>query len=83
MTSHENGSLLGKSSDLSTALEKLKHEEGFTDSPHYGDHVNDSRLGPNEGLSPTPFMNSDLMGKTSERSPFPLFGRDPGLSGCQ
>ncbi|XP_044294943.1 transcription factor 12 isoform X2 [Varanus komodoensis] len=79
----ENGSLLGKSSDLSTALEKLKHEEGFTDSPHYGDHVNDSRLGPNEGLSPTPFMNSDLMGKTSERSPFPLFGRDPGLSGCQ
>ncbi|XP_042327317.1 transcription factor 12 isoform X1 [Sceloporus undulatus] len=23
------------------------------------------------------------MGKTSERSPFPLFGRDPGLSGCQ
>ncbi|XP_062998900.1 transcription factor 12 isoform X3 [Elgaria multicarinata webbii] len=79
----ENGSLLGKSSDLSTALEKLKHEEGFTDSPHYGDHLNDSRLGPNEGLSPTPFMNSDLMGKTSERSPFPLFGRDPGLSGCQ
>ncbi|XP_072838211.2 transcription factor 12 isoform X2 [Pogona vitticeps] len=82
-STRENGSLLGKSSDLSTALEKLKHEEGFTDSPHYGDHLNDSRLGPNEGLSPTPFMNSNPMGKTSERSPFPLFGRDPGLSGCQ
>ncbi|XP_053128067.1 transcription factor 12 isoform X3 [Hemicordylus capensis] len=79
----ENGSLLGKSSDLSTALEKLKHEEGFTDSPHYDDHLKDSRLGPSEGLSPTPFMNSSLMGKTSERSPFPLFGRDAGLSGCQ
>uniref|UniRef100_A0A8D0B2A5 Transcription factor 12 n=1 Tax=Salvator merianae TaxID=96440 RepID=A0A8D0B2A5_SALMN len=82
-TTRENGSLLGKSSDLSTALEKLKHEEGFADSPHYSDHLNDSRLGPNEGLSPTPFMNSSLMGKASERSPFPLFGRDGGLSGCQ
>ncbi|XP_062819489.1 transcription factor 12 isoform X5 [Anolis carolinensis] len=79
----ENGSLLGKSSDLSTALEKLKHEEGFADSPHYGDHLSDSRLGPSDGLSPTPFVNSGLMGKSSERSPFPLFGRDPGLSGCQ
>ncbi|XP_061451484.1 transcription factor 12 isoform X2 [Rhineura floridana] len=79
----ENGGLLGKSSDLSTALEKLKHEEGFTDSPHYGDDLNDSRLGPNEGLSPTPFINSNLTGKASERSLFPLFGRDPGLSGCQ
>ncbi|XP_015264676.1 PREDICTED: transcription factor 12 isoform X4 [Gekko japonicus] len=79
----ENGSLLGKTSDLSTALEKLKHEEGFTESSHYGDHLNDSRLGPSEGLSPTPFTNSNLMGKTAERSPFPLFGREPGLSGCQ
>ncbi|XP_054858684.1 transcription factor 12 isoform X2 [Eublepharis macularius] len=79
----ENGSLLGKSSDLSTALEKLKHEEGFTDSSPYGDHLNDNRLGPSEGLSPTPFTNSSLMGKTTERSPFPLFGREPGLSGCQ
>nr|XP_032638991.1 transcription factor 12-like isoform X3 [Chelonoidis abingdonii] len=34
---------------------------GFADSPHYGDHLNDSRLGPHEGLSPTPFMNSNLM----------------------
>ncbi|XP_074925707.1 transcription factor 12 isoform X7 [Chelonoidis abingdonii] len=56
---------------------------GFADSPHYGDHLNDSRLGPHEGLSPTPFMNSNLMGKTSDRSPFPLYGRDPGLPGCQ
>ncbi|XP_048375612.1 transcription factor 12 isoform X2 [Sphaerodactylus townsendi] len=79
----ENGSLLGKSSDLSTALEKLKHEEGFADSPHYDDHLNESRLGPSEGLSPTPFTNSNLMGKTTERSPFPLFGREPGLAGCQ
>ncbi|XP_043349942.1 transcription factor 12 isoform X11 [Dermochelys coriacea] len=56
---------------------------GFADSPHYGDHLNDSRLGSHEGLSPTPFMNSNLMGKTSDRGPFPLYGRDPGLPGCQ
>ncbi|KAM7152617.1 transcription factor 12 isoform 5-T8 [Macrochelys suwanniensis] len=81
--SRENGSLHGKSSDISTAIEKLKSQEGFADSPHYGDHLNDSRLGPHEGLSPTPFMNSNLMGKTSDRGPFPLYGRDPGLPGCQ
>uniref|UniRef100_A0A452H5K2 BHLH domain-containing protein n=1 Tax=Gopherus agassizii TaxID=38772 RepID=A0A452H5K2_9SAUR len=81
--SRENGSLHGKSSDISTAIEKLKPQEGFADSPHYGDHLNDSRLGPHEGLSPTPFMNSNLIGKTSDRGPFPLYGRDPGLPGCQ
>ncbi|KAM6426142.1 transcription factor 12 isoform 2-T3 [Liasis olivaceus] len=78
----ENGSLLGKSSDISTALEKLKHEEGFTDTPSYGDHLSDNRLGPS-GLSPTPFLNSNLIGKASERSQFPVFARDGGLSGCQ
>ncbi|XP_063025681.1 transcription factor 12 isoform X4 [Melospiza melodia melodia] len=77
-SSRENGSLHGKSSDLSTDIEK-----GFADSPHYSDHLNDSRLGPHEGLSPTPFMNSNLMGKTSDRGPFPLYGRDTGLPGCQ
>ncbi|XP_067412011.1 transcription factor 12 isoform X7 [Emydura macquarii macquarii] len=82
-SSRENGSLHGKSSDISTAIEKLKTQEGFADSPHYGDHLNDSRLGPHEGLSPTPFMNSNLMGKTSDRGPFPLYGRDPGLPSCQ
>ncbi|NWV74862.1 HTF4 factor, partial [Dasyornis broadbenti] len=82
-SSRENGSLHGKSSDLSTDIEKLKSQEGFADSPHYGDHLNDSRLGPHEGLSPTPFMNSNLMGKTSDRGPFPLYGRDTGLPGCQ
>lgn len=56
---------------------------GFTDSPHYSDHLNDSRLGTHEGLSPTPFMNSNLMGKTSERGSFSLYSRDSGLSGCQ
>ncbi|NXU00990.1 HTF4 factor, partial [Buphagus erythrorhynchus] len=61
-SSRENGSLHGKSSDLSTDIEKLKSQEGFADSPHYSDHLNDSRLGPHEGLSPTPFMNSNLMG---------------------
>ncbi|NWR04708.1 HTF4 factor, partial [Paradoxornis webbianus] len=82
-SSRENGSLHGKSSDLSTDMEKLKSQEGFADSPHYSDHLNDSRLGPHEGLSPTPFMNSNLMGKTSDRGPFPLYGRDTGLPGCQ
>ncbi|KAM3828383.1 transcription factor 12 isoform 2-T4 [Vipera latastei] len=79
----ENGSLLGKPSDISTALEKLKHEEGFTDTPSYGEHLSDERLGPSEELSPTPFLNSNLIGKASERSQFPMFGRDAGLSGCQ
>ncbi|NXL48400.1 HTF4 factor, partial [Podilymbus podiceps] len=82
-SSRENGSLHGKSSDLSTDIEKLKPQEGFADSPHYSDHLNDSRLGPHEGLSTTPFMNSNLMGKTSDRGPFPLYGRDTGLPGCQ
>lgn len=56
---------------------------GFTDSPHYSDHLNDSRLGAHEGLSPTPFMNSNLMGKTSERGSFSLYSRESGLPGCQ
>lgn len=56
---------------------------GFTDSPHYSDHLNDSRLGAHEGLSPTPFMNSNLIGKTSERGSFSLYNRDSSLSGCQ
>uniref|UniRef100_A0A3P8YA75 BHLH domain-containing protein n=1 Tax=Esox lucius TaxID=8010 RepID=A0A3P8YA75_ESOLU len=56
---------------------------GFADSPHYGDHMSDSRLVSHEGLSPTPFMNSSIMGKSSERTQFPAFGREPGVSGCQ
>lgn len=56
---------------------------GFTDSPHFSDHLNDSRLGTHEGLSPTPFMNSNLMGKTSERGSFSLYSRETGLPGCQ
>lgn len=55
---------------------------GFADSPHYGDHLSDSRLVSHEGLSPTPFMNSNIMGK-SERAPYLDFGRDSGASGCQ
>nr|P30985.2 RecName: Full=Transcription factor 12; Short=TCF-12; AltName: Full=Class A helix-loop-helix transcription factor GE1; AltName: Full=E-box-binding protein; AltName: Full=Transcription factor HTF-4 [Gallus gallus] len=56
---------------------------GFTDSPHYSDHLNDSRKGTHEGLSPTPFSNSNLIGKTSGRGSFSLYSRDSGLSGCQ
>ncbi|XP_060924702.1 transcription factor 12 [Limanda limanda] len=55
---------------------------GFADSPHYGDHLSDSRLVSHEGLSPTPFMNSNVMGK-SERASFLGFGREPGASGSQ
>uniref|UniRef100_A0AAQ5ZXG9 Transcription factor 12 n=1 Tax=Amphiprion ocellaris TaxID=80972 RepID=A0AAQ5ZXG9_AMPOC len=55
---------------------------GFADSPHYSDHLSDSRLVSHEGLSPTPFMNSNIMGK-SERASFLGYGRDPGASGCQ
>ncbi|XP_048828725.1 transcription factor 12-like isoform X1 [Brienomyrus brachyistius] len=54
----------------------------FTGSPHYGDHLSDSRLGSQEGLSSSPFMNSGMMGK-SERPPFSVYGRDLGVSGCQ
>uniref|UniRef100_A0A8C9SXX9 Transcription factor 12 n=1 Tax=Scleropages formosus TaxID=113540 RepID=A0A8C9SXX9_SCLFO len=54
---------------------------GFADSPHYGDHLNESRLVSHEGLSPTPFMNSSIMGKT-ERASFPAYGREPSISTC-
>lgn len=67
----------------SKARQKGQRIKGFTDSPHYSDHLNDSRLGTHEGLSPTPFMNSNLIGKTSERGSFSLYSRDSGLSGCQ
>ncbi|XP_030044842.1 transcription factor 12 isoform X3 [Microcaecilia unicolor] len=71
----------GTSGELSPSYETSR---GFSDSPHYGDHLSDSRLGPHEGgLSPTPFINSELMGKNSERGPFPLYARDPTASGCQ
>ncbi|XP_067258044.1 transcription factor 12 isoform X1 [Chanodichthys erythropterus] len=55
---------------------------GFEDSTHYADHLSDSRLVSHEGLSPTPFMSSSIMGK-SERPPFSGYGREPGVSGCQ
>ncbi|XP_068595918.1 transcription factor 12 [Brachionichthys hirsutus] len=55
---------------------------GFADSPHYGDHLSDSRLVPHEGLSPTPFMNSNIMGK-SESASYVGYERDPGASGGQ
>ncbi|XP_078386453.1 transcription factor 12 isoform X12 [Cetorhinus maximus] len=55
----------------------------FADSPHYGEHLNESRLGSHEGLSPTPFMNSSLMGKVPERGTLPPYGRDPGIPVCQ
>ncbi|XP_051896295.1 transcription factor 12 isoform X6 [Pristis pectinata] len=55
----------------------------FADSPHYSEHLNDSRLGSHEGLSPTPFMNSSLMGKVSERGSLPPYSRDPGIPVCQ
>ncbi|XP_072258436.1 transcription factor 12 isoform X6 [Pyxicephalus adspersus] len=70
----------GTGSQMSPSYESSR---GFADSPHYGEHLNDSRLGPHEGLSPTPFMNSNLMGKTADRGPFPLYGRDSAVSGCQ
>uniref|UniRef100_A0A8D2ZE00 Transcription factor 12 n=1 Tax=Scophthalmus maximus TaxID=52904 RepID=A0A8D2ZE00_SCOMX len=55
---------------------------GFAGSPHYGDHLSDSRLVSHEGLSPTPFMNSNVMGK-SERASFLGYGREPAASGGQ
>ncbi|KAG9489403.1 hypothetical protein GDO78_005405 [Eleutherodactylus coqui] len=70
----------GTSGQMSPSYESSR---GFADSPHYSEHLNDSRLGPHEGLSPTPFMNSNLMGKTAERSSFPVFGRDSAVPGCQ
>ncbi|MFT7797179.1 transcription factor 12-like isoform X1 [Arapaima gigas] len=54
---------------------------GFAGSPHYGDHLSDGRLVSHEGLSPSPFVNSSIMGK-SERDPF-TYSRELGLSGCQ
>uniref|UniRef100_A0A8C6LFV7 Transcription factor 12 n=1 Tax=Nothobranchius furzeri TaxID=105023 RepID=A0A8C6LFV7_NOTFU len=54
---------------------------GFAGSPHYNDQLSDSQLVSHEGVSSTPFMNSNIMGK-SERAPFLGFGRDTGASGC-
>ncbi|XP_069838488.1 transcription factor 12 isoform X4 [Dendropsophus ebraccatus] len=70
----------GTSGQISPSYDSSR---GFADSPHYSEHLNDSRLGPHEGLSPTPFMNSNLMGKTADRSTFPVFGRDSAVPGCQ
>ncbi|KAG8575804.1 hypothetical protein GDO81_009678 [Engystomops pustulosus] len=70
----------GTSGQISPSYESSR---GFADSPHYSEHLNDSRLGPHEGLSPTPFMNSNLMGKTADRGSFPVFGRDSAVPGCQ
>uniref|UniRef100_A0A8C5MH45 Transcription factor 12 n=1 Tax=Leptobrachium leishanense TaxID=445787 RepID=A0A8C5MH45_9ANUR len=80
MEERSGASTWGTSGQLSPSYESSR---GFADSPHYTDHLNDSRLGPHEGLSPTPFMNSNLMGKTSDRGPFPLYGRDTAVPGCQ
>ncbi|CAF99581.1 unnamed protein product, partial [Tetraodon nigroviridis] len=55
---------------------------GFADSPHYGDHLSDSPLVSHEALSPAPFINSNIMGK-SERTSFITYERDPGAAGCQ
>ncbi|XP_056601979.1 transcription factor 12 isoform X7 [Triplophysa dalaica] len=55
---------------------------GFPDSTHYPDHLSDSRLVSHEGLSSTPFVSSNIMGK-SARDPFSGYGREPGVSGCQ
>uniref|UniRef100_A0A672SX21 Transcription factor 12-like n=1 Tax=Sinocyclocheilus grahami TaxID=75366 RepID=A0A672SX21_SINGR len=55
---------------------------GFGGSTHYADHLSDSRLVSHEGLPPTPFMSSGIMGK-SERPQFSGYGREPGVSGCQ
>ncbi|XP_063782233.1 transcription factor 12 isoform X8 [Pseudophryne corroboree] len=80
MDERSGASTWGTSGQMSPSYESSR---GFADSPHYSEHLNDSRLGPHEGLSPTPFMNSNLMGKTADRGPFPLYGRDSAVSGCQ
>ncbi|XP_078386445.1 transcription factor 12 isoform X4 [Cetorhinus maximus] len=75
----------GKDAVMSGKLggERKKLSMAFADSPHYGEHLNESRLGSHEGLSPTPFMNSSLMGKVPERGTLPPYGRDPGIPVCQ
>uniref|UniRef100_A0A4W3K073 Transcription factor 12 n=1 Tax=Callorhinchus milii TaxID=7868 RepID=A0A4W3K073_CALMI len=80
MNPQQRMAVIGTDKELSDLLD---FSAGFTDSPHYGEHLNDSRLGSHEGLSPTPFMNSSLMGKVSERGPRALYGRDPGIPVCQ
>ncbi|XP_063332102.1 transcription factor 12 isoform X3 [Pelmatolapia mariae] len=72
----------GESSPAYESSPSYESSRGFADSPHYSDHLSDSRLVSHEGLSPTPFMNSNIMGK-SERASFHGYGRDPAASGCQ
>ncbi|XP_060709111.1 transcription factor 12 isoform X3 [Hemiscyllium ocellatum] len=74
------GTTWGSGDQASPSYESSR---AFADSPHYGEHLNEGRLGPHEGLSPTPFINSSLMGKVSERAALPSFGRDPGIPVCQ
>ncbi|XP_043533403.1 transcription factor 12 isoform X5 [Chiloscyllium plagiosum] len=74
------GTTWGSGDQASPSYESSR---AFADSPHYGEHLNEGRLGSHEGLSPTPFINSSLMGKVSERATLPPFGRDPGIPVCQ
>ncbi|XP_072421106.1 transcription factor 12 isoform X5 [Chiloscyllium punctatum] len=74
------GTTWGSGDQASPSYESSR---AFADSPHYGEHLNEGRLGSHEGLSPTPFINSSLMGKVSERAALPPFGRDPGIPVCQ
>ncbi|XP_048418503.2 transcription factor 12 isoform X3 [Stegostoma tigrinum] len=74
------GTTWGSADQASPSYESSR---AFADSPQYGEHLNDGRLGSHESLSPTPFINSSLMGKVSERGALPPYGRDPGIPVCQ
>ncbi|KAI9528433.1 hypothetical protein NQZ68_020258 [Dissostichus eleginoides] len=67
---HQDRIIASQAATCSLALTWDAAQSGFADSPHYGDHLSDSRLVSHEGLSPTPFMNSNIMGNV--KSPITL-----------
>ncbi|KAM4657987.1 transcription factor E2-alpha isoform 3-T7 [Amazona ochrocephala] len=50
----------------------------YGEGSHYGEHRD---LPPHNSISSSPFLGAGLVGKSSERTPYPAFGRDTGMPG--
>ncbi|KAM9515770.1 transcription factor E2-alpha isoform 9-T16 [Guaruba guarouba] len=52
--------------------------QSYGEGSHYGEHRD---LPPHNSISSSPFLGAGLVGKSSERTPYPTFGRDTGMPG--
>ncbi|KAM4657995.1 transcription factor E2-alpha isoform 11-T15 [Amazona ochrocephala] len=52
--------------------------QSYGEGSHYGEHRD---LPPHNSISSSPFLGAGLVGKSSERTPYPAFGRDTGMPG--